>query len=88
MTMVRTLARHLVAAIMAFVAGWLTPLLLGLGYTEGQVASTMTGLSETLVMFIMLVAYFTTEKLLKPLFYRRVGERQMENTAVNRTPRL
>lgn len=78
MTMFRTWARHISAAIISLFGTWLVTILTGLGLTAQEAGEFVSNLESLITMGILVGLYAIFEKGLKPLWYNTFGERQRE----------
>lgn len=76
MTIIKTWARHIVAVIMGAIAGWLVPVLGGLGFGPEEIDQLLTSIEVVFMFLIMAIVYVVVEKALKPFWRRYFGERQ------------
>jgi hypothetical protein len=74
--MLKTVARHVTATIMALVTTLAYQALGSIGVAPEVIASLLASVEEVLTMAILVGSYAVWEKLLKPIFGKYVGEKQ------------
>lgn len=81
--MLKTIARHIVAVIMAAITAPLVNALIWLGAAVETIEGILVRIEEVLLILLVVAAYAVWEKILKPFWMRWFGEIQPGETSIS-----